>query len=40
MSEPINAQIRPYESKDSKLVHFLIGKANLAVLAVANNRGV
>lgn len=32
--------IRPYETKDSKLVHFLIGKANFGVLAVANNRGM
>lgn len=40
MPEPLGAHIRPYETKDSRLVHFLIGKANLSVLAVANNRGV
>jgi len=39
MPEPLGAHIiRPYETKDSRLVHFLIGKANLGVLAVANNR--
>ena len=40
MPEAPGAHIRPYENKDSRLVHFLIGKANLGVLAVANNRGV
>ena len=40
MPESPGAHIRPYETKDSKLVHFLIGKANFGVLAVANNRGV
>jgi len=38
MPEPLAANIRPYETKDSRLVHFLIGKANFGVLAVANNR--
>ena len=40
MPESPGAHIRPYETKDSRLVHFLIGKANLSVLAVANSRGV
>lgn len=39
MPEPV-AQIRPYEAADDKLVRFMIGKANLGVLAVANNRGI
>jgi len=38
MPEPQEAHIRPYETKDNKLVHFLIGKANFGVLAIANNR--
>jgi len=38
MPEPLGAHIRPYETKDSRLVHFMIGKANSGVLAVANNR--
>lgn len=40
MPETLGAHIRPYESKDSRLIHFLIGKANFGVLAVANNRGM
>jgi hypothetical protein len=40
MPEPLGAQIRPYETKDSRFVRFMIGKANFGVLAVANNRGV
>ena len=40
MPEPLVTRIRPYETKDSRLVRFLIGKANFSILAVANNRGV
>jgi len=38
MPEPLGARIRPYETKDSRVVRFMIGKANFGVLAVANNR--
>jgi len=34
-----SAVIRPYEPKDKKLVLFMVGKANLQPLAVANNNG-
>ncbi|KAF8807453.1 hypothetical protein BYT27DRAFT_7241992 [Phlegmacium glaucopus] len=37
MPDPI-AHIRSYEAKDKKLVQFMIGKANFATLAVANQR--
>ena len=40
MPEPVAVDIRPYETKDNRLVHFLIGKANFGVLAAANNQGV
>ncbi|KAF4623429.1 hypothetical protein D9613_001853 [Agrocybe pediades] len=33
-----NAVIRLYEPKDKKLVQFMVGKANLQALAVANNK--
>jgi hypothetical protein len=38
MVEPI-ARIRPFVLSDDKLVRFLIGKANMESLAVANRKG-
>jgi len=38
MPDPI-ACIRSYKAADKRLVQFMIGKANFATLAVANNRG-
>ena len=37
MAPPV-ALIRNYEPSDKKLVHFMVGKANLQALAVANNK--
>lgn len=39
MPEPV-AAIRPYRPDDAKLVLFMVGKANLQALAVANNKGL
>lgn len=38
MVEPA-AKIRPFKPSDEKLVRFIIAKANLEPLAVANHRG-
>ncbi|KAH9486888.1 hypothetical protein JR316_0000953 [Psilocybe cubensis] len=37
MADPV-AQIRPYSPEDRKLVQFMVSKANLQALAVANNK--
>ena len=37
MASPV-ALIRNYEPSDKKLVQFMVGKANLQALAVANNK--
>lgn len=39
MVEPV-ARIRAFEASDDKQVRFVIGKANLESLAIANRRGV
>lgn len=36
--DPLTAEIRPYAAEDSKLALFIVGKANMEQLAVANNR--
>jgi len=38
--DPPAAEIRPYTAEDRKLTLFIVGKANMEQLAVANNRGV
>ena len=40
MAEPLEAHIRPFLPSDTKQVRFVIGKANMTALAVANRQGM